>query len=121
MDAYVREFGKCNQHDLFFSDENIKNIFKNYTNQVVKRYVNSPAIFAWELANDARFVRLILFIFCMLNKVFLFFLFPACMRYRCNSSIEDSGTCTTNLVTSWHADVSSHVASVDPNHLVSAG
>ncbi len=54
MDAYVREFGTSKNHDEFYLNNSIINIFNNYTKQVVSRYVNSPAILAWELANDAR-------------------------------------------------------------------
>lgn len=57
MDAYVREFGVSKEHDEFFANETIINIFKNYTTQIVKRFSNSSAIFAWELANDARCVH----------------------------------------------------------------
>ncbi|KAA1471179.1 glycoside hydrolase [Dentipellis sp. KUC8613] len=93
MDAYVREFGVTKQHDEFYTNETIKDIFKNYTKQIVSRYANNSRVFSWELANDAR----------------------------CNSSIAASSSCNTNTVTSWHADVSKFVRSVDPNHLVSSG
>lgn len=53
MDLYVREFGGTH-HDDFYTDDKILNAFKNFTSQIVSRYVNSPAIFSWELANDAR-------------------------------------------------------------------
>jgi mannan endo-1,4-beta-mannosidase len=56
MDAYVREFGVTKQHEEFYMNDTIIEIFKNYTTNIVSRYVNSPAVFAWELANDARFV-----------------------------------------------------------------
>ncbi|EJD06057.1 glycoside hydrolase family 5 protein [Fomitiporia mediterranea MF3/22] len=93
MDAYVREFGATRQHDEFYLNETIVNIFKNYTTQVVNRYKDSPAILAWELANDPR----------------------------CSSSILASNVCNTTTVTGWHQDVGQHVASIDPNHLVSSG
>ena len=49
MDAYVREFGSgTKQHDQFYLQTGpIIDIFKNYTDQVVKRYKHSPAILAW--------------------------------------------------------------------------
>jgi len=93
MDAYVREFGTSKNHDEFYLNNSIINIFNNYTKQVVSRYVNSPAILAWELANDAR----------------------------CNSSIAATAVCQTTTVTQWHATVANFVKSVDPNHLVSSG
>lgn len=54
MDAYVRHFGVNQQHDEFYTNDTIIELFKNYTTNVVSRYVNSPAIFGWELANDPR-------------------------------------------------------------------
>lgn len=59
MDAYVRQHGKSLHHDEFYTDEKIISLFKNYTTNVVSRYVNSPAVFGWELANDPRSVFLI--------------------------------------------------------------
>jgi len=53
MDLYVRQFG-LQDHDDFYTNDNILNAFQNYTKQIVLRYVNSPAVFSWELANDAR-------------------------------------------------------------------
>ena len=40
---------------------------------------------------------------------------------RCNSSLPASTGCNTNTVTLWHSQVASHVASIDPNHLVTSG
>lgn len=54
MDLYVRQFG-LEAHDQFYTDQSILNSFMNFTTQVVSRYVNSPAVFSWELANDPRF------------------------------------------------------------------
>ncbi|KAF9246526.1 glycoside hydrolase family 5 protein [Melanogaster broomeanus] len=92
MDLYVRQFG-FETHDQFYTHPTILNSFMNFTTQVVSRYVNSPAIFSWELANDPR----------------------------CNSTIAASAECTTETVTQWHATVATHVRSIDPNHLISAG
>ncbi|KAG8217511.1 glycoside hydrolase family 5 protein [Butyriboletus roseoflavus] len=92
MDLYVRQFG-LEYHDQFYTNPSILNSFMNFTTQVVSRYVNSPAIFSWELANDPR----------------------------CNSTLSSSSGCTTETVTQWHATVATHVRSIDPNHLISAG
>lgn len=54
MDLYVREFG-LQYHDEFYTNPSILLSFMNFTTQVVSRYVNSPAVFSWELANDPRF------------------------------------------------------------------
>ncbi|KAJ3845044.1 glycoside hydrolase family 5 protein [Lentinula raphanica] len=92
MDVYVRQFGLKN-HDDFYTNDTILNSFMNYTTQIVTRYVNSPSVFSWELANDAR----------------------------CNSSVAASPSCNPQTVTKWHEIVANHVKSLDPNHLVSSG
>lgn len=53
MDLYVRQFGLQN-HDDFYTHAGILTAFQNYTKQIVTRYADSPAVFSWELANDAR-------------------------------------------------------------------
>lgn len=47
MDVYVRQFGNGTNHDEFYLNPTIVAAFKNYTTQIVSRYVNSPAIFGW--------------------------------------------------------------------------
>ena len=47
MDAYVREFANGKHHDEFYVNPTILAKFTNYTTQIVSRYVDSPAIFAW--------------------------------------------------------------------------
>ncbi|KAG1827299.1 glycoside hydrolase superfamily [Suillus subaureus] len=92
MDLYVRQFGLQN-HDQFYTNSSILTSFMNYTTQVVSRYVNSPSVFSYELANDPR----------------------------CNSTLPASPTCTTETITTWHATVAAHIRSIDPNHLISSG
>ncbi|KAG2137836.1 glycoside hydrolase family 5 protein [Suillus bovinus] len=92
MDLYVRQFGLQN-HDDFYTNNQILTAFQNYTKQIVLRYLNSPAVFSWELANDAR----------------------------CNSTIPTSPTCTTQTITKWHAEMAAFIATIDSNHIVSAG
>lgn len=92
MDLYVRQFG-LQDHDDFYTNDNVLTVFQYYTKQIVLRYLNSPAVFSWELANDAR----------------------------CNSTLPTSPTCTTQTVTKWHALMAEFIASIDPNHIVSAG
>jgi len=93
MDAYVREFTTTKTHDEFYTDQTIRGFFEQYLQAVVSRYVNSPNVLAWELANDAR----------------------------CGSSLTASPSCNTQTVTQWHADISTFIRSIDPNHLVSSG
>lgn len=92
MDVYVREFADP-LHDTFYTNDKILSIFLNYTTQVVKRYVDKPSIFSWEIANDPR----------------------------CNSTLPSTNGCTTKTITKWHAKVSDHITTIDPNHLVSSG
>jgi len=95
MDAYTQAFSNSITftHDDFYTNQAILNAFLNYTTQIVSRYVNSPAVFGWELANDPR----------------------------CNSSFPASSQCNTNTITLWHSQVATHVRSIDPNHLITSG
>lgn len=47
MDFYVRQLATVQAHDQFYVNQTIINAFMNYTNQVISRYVNSPAVLAW--------------------------------------------------------------------------
>ncbi|KAL0581750.1 hypothetical protein V5O48_000332 [Marasmius crinis-equi] len=92
MDLYVRQFGLKN-HDQFYTNDTLKTLFKNYTANIVSRYKDSPAVFSWEIANDAR----------------------------CSSSLKASSGCKTTVVTQWHSDIADNIRQFDPNHLISAG
>ncbi|KIK57840.1 glycoside hydrolase family 5 protein [Collybiopsis luxurians FD-317 M1] len=92
MDVYVRQFGLKN-HDEFYTNETLVQTYMNYTTQIVTRYVNSPSVFAWEIANDPR----------------------------CNSSVAASPGCTANNITQWHSRIATHISSIDPNHLIASG
>ncbi|KAF5312921.1 hypothetical protein D9619_003817 [Psilocybe cf. subviscida] len=94
MDAYVRGFGNgTTKHDEFYTDNTIQAHFLNYTTAVVSRYINSTAIFSWEIANDPR----------------------------CFSSIASSSSCNPQVITKFHDTLSTHIKIVDKNHLVSSG
>ncbi|KAJ7219265.1 glycoside hydrolase family 5 protein, partial [Mycena pura] len=92
MDAYVRAFG-ADSHDAFYTNETIIAAFVNYTQQIVKRHVNSTAVLAWEIANDPR----------------------------CNSSVGATPSCNTETVTTWHSRIAKNISAIDPNHLISSG
>lgn len=47
MDFYVRQLTATHEHDQFYTNQMIIDAFKNYTTQVISRYVNSPSVFAW--------------------------------------------------------------------------
>lgn len=53
MDVYVEQLGGSG-HSSFYTDAAIQDAYKNYVTTIVNRYKNSPAIFAWELANEPR-------------------------------------------------------------------
>ncbi len=36
----------------FYTNPTVVNAFKSYVSEIVTRYKDSPAIFAWELANE---------------------------------------------------------------------
>jgi len=93
MDVYLRQAGGNRTHDEFYTDPTFINAFENYLSQVVPRYVNSPALFGWEIANDPR----------------------------CGSSIPSSSTCTPQTITRWHSIIAQFIKSLDPNHLVASG
>lgn len=77
MDLYVRNFHPGGTHDLFYTDSTIINAFKNYTAQVVKRYVNNPTVLGWELGNDPR----------------------------CSSTVPASSSCNTETITKWVVEI----------------
>src|ERR1700722_13939512 len=57
MDLYVRQFSNTELlHGQFYTEEIIIDAFKNYSTQVISRYVNSPSVLGWEIANDPRCV-----------------------------------------------------------------
>jgi len=95
MDVYVRELSNSavHNHDDFYTDQRILKSFLNYTTQIVSRYVNSPAVLGWEIANDPR----------------------------CNSTLPATSVCNTNTITRWHSQVAQHIKTIDPNHLVTSG
>ena len=56
MNTYVNNIKGAGQpHDLFYTDPDVQDAYKNYVGEIVKRYQNSPAIMAWELANEVRY------------------------------------------------------------------
>jgi len=56
MDTYIMNIlGEQDfTHTNFYTNTQIKDAWKTYVAHVVNRYKNSPAIFSWELANEAR-------------------------------------------------------------------
>ncbi|KAG2015515.1 acetyl xylan esterase, variant 3 [Coprinopsis cinerea AmutBmut pab1-1] len=94
MDVYVRQILNSNNHDLFYTDPDVKAAFKNYIRAFVGRYVNETGILGWELANE-----------------------PRCR----GSTGTTSGRCTPATITAWAREMSAFIKSIDPNHLVALG
>ncbi|CAL1695444.1 unnamed protein product [Somion occarium] len=88
--------GAGKTHDIFFTDPRIIAPYQKYVRTIVNRYKNSPNIFAWELANEAR----------------------------CLGDILPAGpNCVagTNVLPKWYRQQSDFVRSLDPHHLITTG
>ncbi|KAL4735587.1 glycoside hydrolase superfamily [Aspergillus similis] len=53
MNAYVQAYGGSSNADFYASQE-MQNAYQAFIAAVVSRYIDSPAVFAWELANEPR-------------------------------------------------------------------
>ncbi|KAK6987507.1 glycoside hydrolase family 5 protein [Favolaschia claudopus] len=95
MDVYTQQLlGSGQPHDAFYTNPTVIAAFKTYVQAVVSRYVNEPTVMAWELANE-----------------------PRCA----GSNTQASSTCTPSTISTWAADISSFIKSIDKNHLVALG
>ncbi len=102
IDQYVRWRG-AEHHDDFYTDPVIKGWYRDYLDHVLDRtntitgvkYKDDPTIMTWELGNEPR---------CKGSGVY-----------------PQSSGCTTTTLTAWADEMSRHLKSVDPNHLVSVG
>lgn len=102
IDQYVRWKGG-QFHDQFYTDPTIRQWYKDWINHLLNhvnfytgiKYKDDATILAWELTNEMR---------CTGSGVY-----------------PSSGTCTTQTTTSWAADVSAYVKSIDQKHLLSSG
>jgi mannan endo-1,4-beta-mannosidase len=102
MDQYVRWVGGS-YHDDFYTNAAARRLYKawishllNHVNSITGlAYKDDPTIMTWELANE-----------------------PRCVG---SGAFPRSPACTTDTITSWAAEMSAHVKSIDPRHLVSSG
>ncbi|KAJ3819804.1 mannanase [Lentinula raphanica] len=95
MDVYVNQLlGQGSPHDYFYTNATVIAAYKNYVKTFVSRYVNEPGILGWELANE-----------------------PRCL----GSTSATSGTCTVSTISTWAAELSAFIKSIDSNHLVAIG
>jgi mannan endo-1,4-beta-mannosidase len=96
MNQYVRWAGLTN-HDDFYTDANVKQLYKNYVRDFLNRnntltgvpYKSEPAIMAWELVNEMRCAA-------------------------------DAGTARATVRT-WVEEMATYLKSLDANHLVATG
>jgi mannan endo-1,4-beta-mannosidase len=81
----------------FYREPAIKEAFKRYVAAMVTRYRDSPAVMAWELANEPR---------CGADG---------------KRNLPRSSSCTTATLSSWIDEMSTYVKTLDANHLVTWG
>lgn len=96
MDVYTVNLGG-RYHDDFYTVPKIKSAFKKYIKAFITRYRNSPAIMAWELANEPR---------CGADGV---------------RNLPRSENCTPEVITQWMKEMSDYIRSLDKNHLITTG
>ncbi|KAJ7619124.1 glycoside hydrolase [Mycena polygramma] len=82
-------------HDVFYTDPKIIASYQRYVKTIVNRYKNSPAIFAWEMMNEAR----------------------------CLGDLPASPACSPGSGTlgKWYKEQSDFIRSLDPHHLITTG
>ncbi|MBE3048817.1 cellulase family glycosylhydrolase [Candidatus Bathyarchaeota archaeon] len=81
----------------FYTVPAIKDAFKHYVEAMVTRYKDSPAVMAWELANEPR---------CKADDV---------------RNLPRSENCTPEVLSEWIDEMSTYIKSIDSNHLVTWG
>ena len=54
MDVYVKQILGKDLHDLFYTNNAVKDAYKKYISGFVGRYKDESTIMAWELANEPR-------------------------------------------------------------------
>ncbi|KAG8911799.1 hypothetical protein FRC01_005518, partial [Tulasnella sp. 417] len=95
MDTFVQQIHPGGDHDLFYTDDAVKDSYKKWLNCIVPQLASHKALFAWEMAND-----------------------PRCQGADGRTT---SGSCNTHSITRWTAETSQHVKSLDPNHMAASG
>ncbi|KAL8336567.1 hypothetical protein RB601_000404 [Gaeumannomyces tritici] len=97
MDVYTVNLGG-RYHDDFYTSPVIREHFKRYIKVFITRYKDSPAIFAWELANE-----------------------PRCGADATRNLPRSPSGCTPEVMTEWIDHMSAYIKTLDPNHLVTWG
>jgi mannan endo-1,4-beta-mannosidase len=102
MDQYLVWYG-LNKHYEFYTNPHVKQAFKDWIAHVIQRknsidgtpYVDDPAIFGWELANEP--------------------------RIRNYTKYDSPDGWDANTITHWAGEMAAYIKSLDPNHLTSVG
>lgn len=94
MDTYNNQTIMTDYHTDFYTYQPMIDLYEQYAQEIVTRYRNSSAIFAWELANEPR-----------ANG------YPTISR----------PNATDAELTQWFADRSAYIKSIDPQHMVCIG
>lgn len=102
MDQYLTWYGLSKHHE-FYTDERVKRAYKDYAAHLVNRvnkytgiaYKDDPYIFAWNLANEP--------------------------RMRNYGPLDDASGWKPDTITQWAREMSDHLRSMAPNHLISVG
>ncbi|KAH9950478.1 glycoside hydrolase superfamily [Amylocystis lapponica] len=97
MELYVYWLlGNSSTHDEFYTNPATFASYQSYVQIIVERYKNSSAIFAWELANEAR---------CA------------------GDSLPSGPNCVpgSETLTTWYQQQSDYVRSLDPYHMITTG
>ncbi|KAL2812548.1 mannan endo-1,4-beta-mannosidase C [Aspergillus cavernicola] len=97
MDVYTVNLGG-QYHDDFYRLPQIKEAYKRYIKEMVTRYRDSPAIMAWELANE-----------------------PRCNADGTRNLPRSPAGCSPELLTSWTDEMSTYIKKLDRHHLVTWG
>ncbi|PKY00421.1 putative mannan endo-1,4-beta-mannosidase C [Aspergillus campestris IBT 28561] len=97
MDVYTVNLGG-QYHDDFYRVPKIKAAYKRYVKEFVTRYRHSPAIMAWELANE-----------------------PRCDADGERNLPRSPEGCTPELMTEWIDEMSTYIKQLDRRHLVTWG
>ncbi|KAJ7181760.1 glycoside hydrolase [Mycena crocata] len=95
LELYINHITGGNTHDIFYTNPKIIASYQRYVKTIVNRYKNSPAVFAWEMMNEAR---------CLGDLP----AGPGCSP--------GSGTLAT-----WYKEQSDFIRNLDPHHLITTG
>ncbi|KAG8952192.1 hypothetical protein FRC03_012220 [Tulasnella sp. 419] len=95
IDTYVQQLAPGSTHDAFYTNPTVIAAFKQYLDKIVARYVNSPAIFSWEIANDPR----------------------------CRGALNFAAgpDCKPQTITKWTGEIATYIKKRDPNHMTASG